>query len=272
MKIGITLRTMGPQSTGPLLEECAVAADEAGLDSLWIADHIAIPAEQSEGSGGRYLDPLTTLAFLAAKTRRIGLGTGVLVLPYRPPLPTAKAVATVQELCGNRMLLGVGVGWMEAEFRAVGADRRRRGRDTDATLEFLHRCFDKDEMEANGQKFLFKPRPPRPPIFVGGAPPHALRRAVRFGEGWMPIGADPQKLRPHIDRLQTLAGEAGRGPLEVAAMAALPLDDVSRASEQARALREIGVSRVIHGARYEDAINYRRQVDALARLAADLRG
>jgi probable F420-dependent oxidoreductase len=269
MKIGITLRTMGPQSTRALLQECAAAADDAGLDALWIADHIAIPPDQSEGSGGRYLDPLTTLAFVAAKTRRIGLGTGVLVLPYRPPLPTAKAIATVQELSGNRLLLGVGVGWMEAEFRAVGADRRRRGRDTDRALEFFHQCFSGDEVEANGQKFLFKPRPPRPPIFVGGAPPHALRRAVALGEGWMPIGADPQKLRPHVERLQALARQAGREALEVAAMTALPLDDLDRSRQQLRELGDIGVSRVVHGARYDDAVEYRRQVDALGKLAAE---
>jgi probable F420-dependent oxidoreductase len=269
MKIGITVRTMGPQSTPSLLQECAAAADDAGLDALWIADHIAIPPDQAEGSGGRYLDPLTTLAFLAAKTRRIGLGTGVLVLPYRPALPTAKGIATVQELSANRLLLGVGVGWMEAEFRAVGADRRRRGRDTDETLKFFHRCFAADEVEANGQKFLFKPRPPRPPIFVGGAPPHALRRAVAFGEGWMPIGGDAKKLRPHIERLQTLARQSGRKPLEVATMAALPLEDVDRTRAQLHELADVGVSRVIHAARYNDAAEYRRQTVALGTLAAD---
>jgi Luciferase-like monooxygenase len=79
--------------------------------------------------------------------------------------------------------IGVGVGWMEKEFRALGVDPRRRGATTDATLAFLQTCFAGDEVEANGQPFLFRPRPPRPPIIVGGAPPHAIRRAVRFGQG-----------------------------------------------------------------------------------------
>ncbi|MEE8580557.1 MAG: TIGR03619 family F420-dependent LLM class oxidoreductase, partial [Myxococcota bacterium] len=202
MKLGISLRNMGPQSSRQMLLDCARAADEAGLDSLWVTDHIAIPPDDAEGSGGRYLDPLATLAFLAGATDRIGLGTGVLILPYRPPLPTAKWVATVQELAAGRLLLGVGVGWMEAEFRAVGAAKRRRGADSDATLAFLRRCFDgdpdadEDVVEANGQRFLFRPRPARPPIYVGGAPPHAFERALRYGDGWMPMGANPAKLRP----------------------------------------------------------------------------
>src|SRR5512143_1541367 len=131
MQLGLYLRNMGPQSAPDVLLACARTAEDAGVDELWVADHVAIPPDDAEGSGGRYLDPLATLAVLAGATSRIGLGTGVLVLPYRPPLPTAKWVATIQELSGGRLLLGVGAGWMEAEFRAVGVDRNQRGRITD---------------------------------------------------------------------------------------------------------------------------------------------
>ena len=141
MKLGVSIRTMGPQSTRETVLACAMAAEEAGVDDIFVPDHIAIPPDDAEGSGGRYLDPLATLAFLAARTERVGLGTGVLILPYRPMLPTAKWVATIQELSGGRLLLGVGVGWMAPEFRALGVDRRKRGEITDRTLEFLHRCF-----------------------------------------------------------------------------------------------------------------------------------
>src|SRR5436190_13084363 len=136
MKLGLYIRNMGPQSTRQTLLDCARAAEQAGVDHLWVADHVAIPPDQAEGSGGRYLDPLATLAFLAAATTRIGLGTGVLVLPYRPPLATAKWIATIQELSGDRVMLGVGVGWMEPEFRAVGTPFGARGRTTDETLAF----------------------------------------------------------------------------------------------------------------------------------------
>src|SRR5919197_1706007 len=133
MKLGLYLRNMGPQSTRATLLACARAAEDAGLDDVWVADHIAIPPDDAEGSDGRYLDPLATLAFLAGVTTRVGLGTGVLVVPYRPPLPTAKWIATVQELSGGRLRLGVGTGWMEAEFRALGVDLRRRGALADET-------------------------------------------------------------------------------------------------------------------------------------------
>src|SRR5437867_12715269 len=149
MQLGVVLRNQGPQSTRETLLAAARAAEAApAIDDLWVADHIAIPPDDAEGSEGRYLDPLATLAFIAGCTRRIGLGTSVLVLPYRPSLPTAKWVATIQELSAGRFLLGVGVGWMAAEFRAVGADLRRRSALTDATLDSFERCFADDVVEA----------------------------------------------------------------------------------------------------------------------------
>src|SRR6058998_602580 len=156
MQVGVVVRNMGPQSAPDTLVAAARAVDAAPvIADLWVTDHIAIPPDDAEGSGGRYLDPLATLAFLAGLTARVGLGTSVLVLPYRPPLPTAKWIATVQELSGGRLLLGVGVGWMAAEFRALGADLRRRSALTDATLDFFERCFADDVVEANGQRFFF---------------------------------------------------------------------------------------------------------------------
>lgn len=264
MKLGMALRSMGPQSKPEVFLGCARAAEEAGLDDLWIQDHVAIPPDDAEGSNGRYLDPLTALAWLAGGTRRIGLGTAVLILPYRPALPTAKAIATVQELSGGRLLLGVGVGWMKPEFRALGVPRERRGALTDEALAFLDRCFSDDAMEANGQPFLFRPRPPKPPIFVGGAPPHALERAVRHGDGWLPMALPPEQLGEPVARLRALAEAAGRPEPEVVLMTRLPLDDPSRAAGVAHAYREAGVTRLVHGMRYDDTTAFRRCADALA--------
>ena len=265
MKLGLYLRNMGPQSTRATLVECARAAEAAGIDDLWVADHIAIPPDDAEGSGGRYLDPLATLAFLAGTTTRVGLGTGVLVLPYRPALATAKWIATIQELSAGRLLLGVGVGWMDAEFRAVGVPKHKRGAVTDATLEFLQRCFSADVAESNGQPFLFLPRPARPPIFAGGAFPHALRRIVRFCDGWMPIGApDAEPLKASIGELRAAAAEAGKPPPEVIIATALALDDPPRAAEQVRAFRDIGATRIVHGWRYADAAAFARAAEVLA--------
>jgi probable F420-dependent oxidoreductase len=263
MKFGLYLRNMGPQSTRATLLECAHAAEAVGIDDLWVADHIAIPPDDAEGSGGRYLDPLATLAYLAGVTTRIGLGTGVLVLPYRPALVTAKWIATIQELSGGRLLLGVGAGWMEAEFRAVGVPKSQRGSITDATLSFLNQCFANDEVELNGQRFLFLPRPARPPIFVGGAPPHALRRTVRYGDGWMPMGGDPKQLAPAIRKLQAAADAAGKATPEVAVITTLPLDDPGHVADQVRSLADIGVTRLIHAWRYADAGAFRHAAESL---------
>lgn len=271
MKLGAVVRNMGPQSTRETVLGCAQAAEAAGLDEIWVVDHVAIPPDDAEGSGGRYLDPLATLAWLAGATQRIGLGTAVLILPYRPALPTAKSVATIQELSAGRLRLGVGVGWMRPEFQALGIERSRRGRITDETLAFLHRCFESDEVEANGQHFLFKPRPARPPIFVGGAPPHALARAAALGDGWMPMGGSPEDLAPHATRLAELFAERGRSAPEMVVMTGLPLDDPPRAAELARAYRDAGATRLATGSRYADAAQFERDAERLADVAAALR-
>ena len=263
MKLGVSIRSMGPQATRETIAACAQAAEAAGLDDLWLPDHIAIPPDDAEGSDGRYLDPLATLAWLAALTSRIGLATGVLILPYRPPLPTAKWLATVQELSGGRLKLGVGVGWMAAEFRALGVDRSQRGRLTDETLAFLHRCFAEDEVEANEQRFLFRPRPPRPPIYVGGAPPHALERTLRYGDGWMPMSAEPEKLAPDVRRLRELAEAASKPVPEVVALGGIPMDDPQRGADHLAGLAEIGVTRFATGTRYTTCDEFRHGLDAL---------
>src|SRR5216683_5673423 len=127
MKYGIAIRNMGPQSTRATIVACARAAEKLGFDALFLSDHLALPPADVEGSGGRYLDVLSTLAFLAGTTERIRLGVSVLVLPYRPAVLTAKQVATIQELSDGRMILGTGVGWMKPEFEALGVDKRIRG-------------------------------------------------------------------------------------------------------------------------------------------------
>ena len=265
MKLGLYLRNMGPQSTRDTLVECARAAEEVGIDDLWVADHIAIPPDDAEGSNGRYLDPLATLAYLAGATTRIGLGIGVLVLPYRRPLPTAKWVATIQELSGGRFLFGVGSGWMQPEFRALGVDFAKRGKLTDETLDFFNRCFASDEVEENGQKFLFRPRPARPPIFVGGAAPHALKRAVRFGDGWAPIGVGAAQLAPVVAEYRAMAKQAGKPAPEVVIITSLPLEDPPRAAAEARAYADAGATRLVHGWRYADAKAWRLAAEVMAR-------
>ena len=266
MKLGAVIRSMGPAATAPTVLTCARAAEQAGLDEVWVVDHVAIPPDDAEGSQGIYLDPLTTLAWIAGGTERIHLGTAILNLPYRPPLPTAKAIATVQELSGGRLQLGVGVGWMRPEFKALGVDRSQRGRLSDEMLAFLEECFASDEVTAKGQAFLFKPRPEKPRIFVGGGSDAALARAVRFGDGWLPMGSDPGMLAPRIERLRELEKEAGRERLEGVAMGGLALHEPARASDQLAELAALGVTRFAQGLRYDEPGPFVEMTEALAGL------
>lgn len=264
MKLGISIRNMGPQSSRETISACAVAADQAGLDSLWITEHIAIPPDDAEGSGGRYLDPLITLAYLAGKTEKINLGTGVLILPYRPPLITAKLIATLQELAAGRLKLGVGIGWMRSEFKALGIDLRKRVSDSERVLRFLLEAFDNDVVTLHGQPFIFSPRPAKPPVLVGGAAPHAIKRAVKYGDGWMPMGLKPDALKPIVEDYRAQTKAARKPDPEVVVMSGLPLDDPGRCRDLLGAYADAGATTVIHGQKYDEAAEL---MDAIERLA-----
>lgn len=251
MRLGMLLRNSGPASSPELISACARAGENAGLDDLWVLDHIAIPPDEAEGSGGRYVDPLATLAFVAGQTSRIGLGVSVLVVPYRPALPTAKWIASIQELSAGRLTLGAGAGWMAAEFTAAGVSRTQRGRITDDTLAFLHECFTHDIVEANGQRFIFSPRPQRPRILIGGNGTAALARAAAYGDGWMPTNGKPEELREPVQDLTARMREAGKPAPDVVPLLQLDLDDVTKATDQLAALAAVGVTGVDHTARYE---------------------
>lgn len=284
MLIGVTVRNMGPQSMPHTVASCAALAEAADLESLWITDHIAIPPDDAQGSGGRYLDPLITLAWIAGATKRIKLGTGVLVLPYRSALPTAKQIATLQELAGERLLLGVGIGWMDAEFRALGLNRHRRGKTSDEVLEFLNRCFAEnaahgnvgeaedggkaaeDVVEANGQPFLFKPRPAKPPVYIGGRAPHALERATRYGDGWLPMGLTPERLAVDVETYRELTEAAGKPPGLVTLMRGLPLDDAAQSGDLLAQYEEIGVERLVCAMGYDTAEEFSANIEKLDRI------
>lgn len=263
MRLGVFLRNFGPASTSENISDWAVAAEEMGLDDLWLSDHVAIAPEESEGSGGRYLDPLATLAFIAAKTTTIGIGTSVLIVPYRPALITAKWLASIQELSKGRLSVGAAVGWMESEFRATGVDRSKRGQITDDTLKFWHDCFANDEVSANGQSFVFKPRPPRPKFLIGGAAPHAIKRAIALGDGWQPAEGDPEKLREPIAVLSDGMQKAGKAVPEVIPLNGLPLDDPAQAIDRLQGMAEVGVTGITHAGKYENTDEFRQMVEAL---------
>jgi probable F420-dependent oxidoreductase len=264
MKFGIAIRNMGPQSTPECVKTCAQTAERCGFDALFFSDHLAVPPDQAEGSGGRYLDALTTLGFLAGVTSRIRLGVSVLILPYRPAVLTAKQIATVQELSGGRMILGTGVGWMKGEFQALGVDSRKRGALTTETLRVIHHLFETDTEPFSGElvnfpPFVFLPRPQRPPIWIGGSGPNAIERVVAFGDGWHPM-LPPAELKPAVEILRGKARAANRGELEVVARRGLKLEDLGADRERLRADREAGATYFIFDpGRYADAAEFAKR-------------
>ncbi len=266
MKIGISIRVMGPQSGADTIASILQSAEAAGVDCAWIVDHIAIPPDDAEGSGGRYLDPLASLAWMAGQTSRIAIGTSVLILPYRPALPTAKAIATIQELSGNRLRLGMGIGWMDPEFKALGLDRHQRGKTSDETLAFFHECFANDVVIANDQPFLFRPRPERPPFYIGGRAPHAIERALKYGDGWMPMGK-VEKLAPDIALYRSKAADAGLAAPEIVTFGGLDENDEAKSRATIAEYEAAGITQMIVGRPYDTADDLKATIDMIAKVS-----
>jgi probable F420-dependent oxidoreductase len=270
MKFGVVIRNMGPQSTRETIAACARAVEEAGFEAAFVVDHLAIPPDQTEGSGGRYLDPLTTLAYLAGITQRIRLGVSVLVLPYRPAVLMAKQVATLQELSGGRLILGAGVGWLRQEFAVLGVDPRKRGALTDETLQILHTLFANDVNSYEGKlvhfpAFVFAPRPARPPIWIGGSGPKALERTLRFGDAYYPIGLRPDELSQIGAYLREEAEKRGRAVPELIVGGMIREGVPEAMIDRIAAYRDAGASFYVLGlGRYANADAFRRGVEWFA--------
>jgi len=219
VRLGVNLVNFGPAASPEALARQAEDAEALGYHFVMISDHVAITPDVAARYPAPFYDPFTTLAWVAARTRRVELGTTVIVLPYRHPLETARMAATVDRLSGGRLILGVGAGWAREEFEALGVPFHRRGAMTDDYLAALARCFAEDVATHRGPFASFAavatgPRParaPRPPIWVGGATDAALARAVRFGDAWHPIRVRVDWLaETGLPRLAAIAAAEGR--------------------------------------------------------------
>src|SRR5271154_124317 len=273
VKYAIAIRNMGPQSNRTTIRSCARIAEQAGFDALFVSDHLCIPPDQTEGSGGRYLDVLATLAFIAGATEKIRLGVSVLVVPYRPAVLTAKQVATIQELSGERMILGVG--GMKPEFAALGANIRKRGAITDETLSVLHHLFSADVPGAYDgplvkfPSFVFLPRPKRPPIWIGGNGPAATNRVLKYGDGWHPM-LPAAELKAKVEELNARARSAGRELPEIVVRRGLKLDDTDAARAKVAAEKDAGATYfILDLGRYADEHAFGKAAETfMARVAS----
>jgi probable F420-dependent oxidoreductase len=226
---------------GPEILEAARAAERAGFAWVSCSDHVAVPASRAGAMGATWYDAGSTLAFVAGATSRIGLLSHVLVLPYRHPLVVAKQYGTLDHLSGGRVILGVGSGHLKPEFAALGADFARRGLVSDEYVRAIVAAWTEDVARFDGETVRFRdvlvsPRPARrPPVWVGGNSAAAVRRAARYGDGWVPWELTPEDCAAAVARAARLRADAGRrGAFEVVAPLAAP--------------REAGVDEIVSAA------------------------
>ena len=194
-------------AAGPAeLRRVAEACDRAGFFSIAVCDHVCVPRSHAAAMSTTWYDAVATLGFLAAATTRVRLLSHVWIAAYRHPLQTAKAFATLDALSGGRVILGVGAGHLEAEFRTLGVDFARRGRLLDEAIDAVAAAFTAEYPDHEGPQWSIhdvgiRPRPvqrPRPPIWVGGNTPAALKRAAVRGDGWLPQGTIRTELPAQI--------------------------------------------------------------------------
>ncbi|XKK60866.1 TIGR03619 family F420-dependent LLM class oxidoreductase [Streptomyces sp. ARC32] len=281
MRIGITSPVVtavpgvhSPWERGAGVEELgavAEAADRLGFHHLTCSEHVAVPVDVAEQRGGTYWDPLATFGYLAARTRRIRLATQVLVLGYHHPLALAKRYGTLDRISGGRLVLGLGVGSLEEEFRLLGAAFEGRGGIADDALAALRASLSRREPVYHGQHFDYEGFVVEPhavqetvPLWIGGRTLRSLRRAVAYGNGWVPFGLPLDRLREMVDAAPLPEG------FEVVLSAGRPLDPSGDADAAARALRKVseaGATLVSVSLAAESSAHYVEQLEALAKIA-----
>jgi probable F420-dependent oxidoreductase len=268
----------------------ARAADHAGFFYVAVCDHVAIPRPLATAMGTTWYDTFTTLGFLAGVTNNVRLMSHVSVLPYKHPLQTAKAVATLDSLSGGRAILGVGAGHAADEFTALGLDFSQRGADLDEAIDAVKAALVDEFPEHAGKRWSFKdvgvgPRPvqqPRPPVWVGGSAPPSLRRAAEKGDGWLPQGTPRAQMPEQIATIRALREKAGIDePIELGVVTEMlyvgdPTWDVGERTisgaadhiaEQLRAFGAMGVSHLQVRFRSRDV---NEATDQIARFGAEV--
>ena len=231
MKIGIFGIGSGVCADPAVARQVAQAAEHAGLESVWTGEHVVLPDPQVAPSPAPPLYPMlhpsTVLAYLAGVTERVKLGTGIVLIAQRNPVVLAKEMASLDVLSRGRLILGIGAGYLEPEFRALGITFADRGARTDECISAMRVLWRDDAPAFDGRFVGFagiqsRPRPVQPggpPIVVGGASDAAIERAVRVGQGWYGFAMDVDAARACIERLGAAQSRWGRdealGELEI---------------------------------------------------------
>ena len=235
MRFGIALPNYGPLAGPATLARLARRAEDLGVDSIWLSDHLVAPTgvesiypydrrpDAKPGDMGvieHFYEPIVSLAWLAGQTSRVRLGVSAYVMPYRNPVLTAKHVATLDTLSGGRLILGIGTGWLREEFAAVDVPFAGRGRRTEEYIEVCKRLWAGGEARFEGRTYRLPPvrtgpppaQRPHPPLWIAGNSAAAIDRAARLGDGWHGIDLLPEELAPLVRELRARVTSAGREP------------------------------------------------------------
>ena len=292
MKFGVTVpNNWGIENVSEALA-FGPLAEELGFGSVWVMDHLFNNGYIRERLDDKpYYHPLATLSYLSATTNRVLLGTSVLVLPYHNPIELAKYTATLDQMSGGRVTLGVGVGAMTEEFEALGIPMSDRGSLTNECIRIMKELWTSQAPSYHSRRWnfdelRFSPKPvqqPHIPLWIGGSSPGALRRAARLGDGWHPSGATPEDYAAGKERIIALAEEAGRDPdsltwsarVEVeatpgpssdraASRARIPGHDLEQTALSIAAYRDAGVEHLVFALNTGDVDRIRSLMESLA--------
>jgi probable F420-dependent oxidoreductase len=264
MKFGVMFANVGPFTQPDAAAGFGRAAEEAGFESIWTVEHVVVPkgyesAYPYSRSGKMQApddidlpDPLIWLTWVAAATTTLRLGTGILILPQRNPAITAKQVATLDVLSGGRVELGVGVGWLEEEFKVLGVPFEQRGRRTDEHIEAMRALWTQEQSSYHGQFVSFddaisRPRPAQGsvPITIGGHTGAAARRAGRLGDGFFPGRGSHEDLAGLLGEMRAAAADHGRDADAIEITSGGRGVMGPEAIEEIKALEDLGVDRVV---------------------------
>jgi probable F420-dependent oxidoreductase len=274
MRFGIHLPQYGRAAGAEAITRVARHAEELGFDDLWVSDHLAVP------SGAPYppaylFEPVVALTWAAAATSRIGLGTSVLVLPYRHPLHLAKELASLDVLAGGRLILGAAAGWLEGEFEALNVPFRERGQRTDEAIDAMRACWEQSPVTFDGPSvhihdMKVQPQPARRiPIWIGGMSGAAVARALHRGDGWHGTFADPEEARPILDRL--IAERPEGFVISMRQNWDALTEDEAAIRGGIEAFAGLGVDHLLASPRQNDVDGWLRSVDRLLEITADYR-
>lgn len=270
MRLGIHLPQYRDPVSGAQLAAAARAVEEAGADDVWVSDHLILPPG-SRHPPTAFHDPLTVLTWAAAATSRVGLGTSVLVVPYRHPVALAKSLASLDALSGGRVIAGLASGWMESEFHALGVPFAGRGRRTDDAIAVMRALWSgADAYVWEGERIegvALEPPPARPggpPVWIGGNSDAGLRRAARLGDGWHTTIHEPDALAERLAVLDRVLERAGRTRADIT-VSVRAHGDPERIAELAPRLEELGVDHLVVSLPAFDPRTYARDVARITR-------